>query len=63
MLLLYAVPEPVISDSKAMKVAKQILKLDPNNSVARNILKETAKKLDNVVVDISELNQFKNVQQ
>ena len=29
MLLLHAVPEPVISDKKAFDVARQILKLDP----------------------------------
>ena len=29
MLLLHAIPEPVITDSEAFKVAKQILKLDP----------------------------------
>ena len=42
MLLLHAIPEPVITDSEAFKVAKQILKLDPSNHVARNALKETA---------------------
>ncbi|ARJ17030.1 hypothetical protein SHJJP8905_000201 [Staphylococcus lugdunensis] len=61
MLLLHAIPEPVISDAKALKVAKQILKLDPSNSVARNILKETAKRMDNVVVDFNELNRYKDV--
>ena len=60
MLLLHAIPEPVISDAKALKVAKQILKLDPSNSVARNILKETAKRMDNVVVDFNELNRYKD---
>ena len=40
MLLLHAIPEPVITDSEAFKVAKQILKLDPSNHVARNALKE-----------------------
>lgn len=60
MLLLYAVPEPVISDKKALEISRQILKLDPTNSVARNVLKETAKRLDNVVVDFNELNRFKN---
>ena len=34
MLLLHAIPEPVITDS-AFKVAKQILKLDPSNHVAK----------------------------
>lgn len=58
MLLLHAIPEPVISDSEAFKVAKQILKLDPSNHVARNALKETAKRMDNVVVDINELQQY-----
>ncbi|PNZ70261.1 hypothetical protein E2556_06615 [Staphylococcus croceilyticus] len=58
MLLLHAIPEPVISDSEAFKVAKQILKLDPKNHVARNALKETAKRMDNVVVDINELQQY-----
>ncbi|SCS25376.1 hypothetical protein [Staphylococcus caeli] len=60
MLLLHAVPEPVISDKKALDVSRQILKLDPSNSVARNVLKETAKRMDNVVVDFNELNRFKN---
>ena len=40
MLLLHAIPEPVITDSEAFKVAKQILKLDPSNHVARNALKK-----------------------
>ncbi|MCD8914063.1 MULTISPECIES: hypothetical protein [Staphylococcus] len=57
MLLLHAIPEPVISDKKAFDISKQILKLDPNNNVARNILKQTAKRMDNVVVSIDELNQ------
>ncbi len=39
MLLLHAIPTPVISDKKAFDIAKQILKLDPNNNVARNVLK------------------------
>lgn len=60
MLLLHAVPEPVISDKKALEISRQILKIDPSNSVARNVLKETAKRLDNVVVDFNELNHFKN---
>ena len=60
MLLLHAVPEPVISDKKALEISRQILKLDPTKSVARNVLKETAKRLDNVVVDFNELNRFKN---
>ncbi|MGI2313477.1 hypothetical protein ACQ28U_03895 [Staphylococcus cohnii] len=60
MLLLHAVPEQVISDKKALEISRQILKLDPTNSVARNVLKETAKRLDNVVVDFNELNRFKN---
>lgn len=58
MLLLYAIPEPVISDSEAFKVAKQILKLDPNNRVARNVLKDSAKRMDNVIVDFDELKRF-----
>ncbi len=41
---------------KAFDVAKRILKLDPSNNVARNVLKDTAKRMDNVVVDINELN-------
>lgn len=57
MLLLHAIPESVISDKKAFDISKQILKLDPNNNVARNILKQTAKRMDNVVVSIDELNQ------
>ncbi|PKI14570.1 hypothetical protein CW743_05010 [Staphylococcus shinii] len=60
MLLLHAVPEPVISDKKAFEISRQILKLDPTNNVARNVLKETAKRMDNVVVDFNELNRFKN---
>ena len=59
MLLLHAIPEPVITDSEAFKVAKQILKLDPSNHVARNALKK-AKRMDNVVVDINELQQYGN---
>lgn len=61
MLLLHAIPEPVISDKKAFDVSKQILKLDPANNVARNVLKETAKRMDNVVVSFDELNRYKNV--
>ena len=60
MLLLHAIPEPVITDSEASKLLKQILKLDPSNHVARNALKETAKRMDNVVVDINELQQYGN---
>lgn len=60
MLLLHAVPEPVISDKKAMEISRQILKLDPSNNVARNVLKDTAKRLDNVVVDFDELNNYCN---
>lgn len=60
MLLLHAVPEPVISDKKAMEISRQILKLDPSNNVARNVLKDTAKRLDNVVVDFDELNNYRN---
>lgn len=52
LLFLYAVPNPVISDKEAFDVSKQILKLDPNNQVARNMMKQAAKKLDQVVVDI-----------
>lgn len=59
MLLLHAVPEPVISDKKAFDISRQILKLDPSNSVARNVLKETAKRMDDVVVDFNELNRGK----
>lgn len=36
------------------------LNWDPTNSVARNVLKETAKRMDNVVVEFNELNRFKN---
>ncbi|CAD7360540.1 MULTISPECIES: hypothetical protein [Staphylococcus] len=60
MLLLHAIPEPVISDKRAFSVAKQILKLDPNNKVARNVLKETAKRMDQVVVDFDQLNHYKD---
>ncbi|WP_353457796.1 hypothetical protein [Staphylococcus coagulans] len=60
MLLLHAIPEPVISDKKAFSVAKQILKLDSNNKVARNVLKETAKRMDQVVVDFDQLNNYKD---
>lgn len=59
MLLLHAVPEPVISDKKAFDISRQILKLDPSNSVARNVLKDTAKRMDDVVVDFNELNRGK----
>ena len=38
-MLLFMLYDPIISDSEAFKVAKQILKLDPNNHVARNVLK------------------------
>ena len=34
-------------------------KLDPSNSVARNVLKETAKRMDDVVVEFNELNRGK----
>lgn len=61
MLLLHAIPNPVISDKKAFDISKQILKLDPNNKVARNVLKETAKRMDQVVVDFEELNRYKDV--
>ncbi|QLK85444.1 hypothetical protein [Staphylococcus sp. 17KM0847] len=60
MLLLHAIPEPVISDKQAFNTSKQILKLDPNNKVARNVLKETAKRMDQVVVDFDQLNTYKD---
>ncbi|UXR71948.1 MULTISPECIES: hypothetical protein [unclassified Staphylococcus] len=60
MLLLHAIPEPVISDKQAFNTAKQILKLDPNNKVARNILKETAKRMDQVVVDFDQIAEHKD---
>ncbi|UTH14237.1 hypothetical protein [Macrococcus equipercicus] len=60
LLFLYAVPDPVVSDKEAFTVAKEILKQDPNNKVARTILKQTAKKLDSVVVDINHFNHMKN---
>src|SRR5699024_9334721 len=60
MLLLHAVLEPVISNKKALYISRQLFNLDPTNSVARNVIKETAKRLDNVVVDFNELNRFKN---
>ena len=47
-------------DKKAFDVAKRILKLDPNNNVARNVLKDTAKRMDNIVVDINELNKHRD---
>ncbi|TDM12272.1 hypothetical protein [Macrococcus lamae] len=59
LLFLYAIPDPVISDKEAFSVAKEILKKDPENKVARNILKQTAKKLDSVVVDINHFNHIK----
>ena len=43
-----------------MEISRQILKLDPSNNVARNVLKDTAKRLDNVVVDFDELNNYRN---
>ncbi|MCE4955968.1 hypothetical protein [Macrococcoides caseolyticum] len=55
LLFLYAVPEPVISDKEAFDTAKQILKLEPKHQVARNILKQSAKKLDKVVVDFNQI--------
>lgn len=60
MLLLHALPEPVISDKKAFEVSKQILKLDPSNKVARNVLKDTAKRMDQVVVDFDQLSHYKD---
>lgn len=53
-------PNLLLQIQEAFKVAKQILKLDPSNHVARNALKETAKRMDNVVVDINELQQYGN---
>ena len=47
--LLFQIRRLLISPSK--------FKLDPNNNVARNVLKDTAKRMDNVVVDINELHQ------
>lgn len=61
MLLLHALPTPVISDKKAFDVAKQILKLDPSNKVARNVVKDTAKRMDQVVVDFDQISEFKDV--
>ena len=60
MLLLHAIPEPIISDKKAFDVAKRILKLDPNNNVAHVCLKDTTKRMDNIVVDINELNKHRD---
>lgn len=57
LLFLYAVPEPVITDKEAFDTAKQILKIDPKNQVARNILKQAAKKLDKVVVDFNQISK------
>ena len=59
MLLLHAIPEPVISDKRRL-MSLSILKLDPSNNVARNVLKDTAKRMDNVVVDINELNNHRD---
>lgn len=56
-LFLYAVPEPVITDKEAFDTAKQILKIDPKNQVARNMLKQAAKKLDQVIVDFNQLSK------
>lgn len=55
LLFLYAVPEPVITDKEAFDTAKQILKIDPKNQVARNMLKKAAKQLDSVVVDFNQI--------
>lgn len=60
MLLLHAIPEPLLTDKQAFDLSKQILKLDPENKVARNIMKETAKRMDQVVVDFSQLSKFNN---
>src|SRR5699024_2151453 len=60
MLLLHAVHEPAISDKTALEISRQILKLDPTIRVALNIIKETSRLLDNVVVDFNELNRLKN---
>ena len=57
MLLLHAIPEPVITDSEAFKVAKQILKLDPSNH-ARNALKETAKRMDMLSLILTNYNNM-----
>lgn len=60
MLLLHAIPEPLLSDKQAFDISKQILKIDPENKVARNIMKETAKRMDQVVVDFSQLSKSQN---
>ena len=60
MLLLHAIPETLLTDKQAFDLSKQILKLDPENKVARNIMKETAKRMDQVVVDFSQLSKFNN---
>lgn len=60
MLLLHAIPEPLLSDKQAFDISKQILKIDPDNKVARNIMKETAKRMDKVVVDFSQLSNSQN---
>ena len=54
-MLLHAIPTPVISDKKHDIAAN--FKIRSNNNVARNVLKDTAKRMDNVVVDINELHQ------
>lgn len=60
LLFLYTVPNPVLSDREAFDTAKQILSIDSNNQVARKLMQKAAKKLDQVVVDIKDFNQYKN---
>lgn len=55
LLFLYAIPEPVLSHREAYMTAKAIVTLDPQNKVARELLKKAAKQIEAVVVDISDI--------
>lgn len=60
LLFLYTVPEPVLTDRQAYQVAKEILKLDPQNKIARDLMKRAVKKMDAGVVDINDLGRSQN---
>lgn len=60
LLFLYTTPKPVLSDREAFDTSKRILAIDSTNQVARTLMKKAAKKLDKVVVDIKDFNQYKN---
>ncbi|TDL96594.1 hypothetical protein [Macrococcus carouselicus] len=60
LLFLYTVPEPALTDRQAYQVAKQILKLDAQNKIARELMKKAVKEMDAGVVDISDLDSIRN---